>query len=228
MNIALNWILEPLATAYHALSAESREIESAARFRAALKLHSVENDEHSLRKSLADYFGNYDTDLPADLKIAALNSACDSAWPGLNAELNSRTRPIREHWEARGPGMFHFLSERQLLSKEDVVLPLYLLKPLLGGGGFALKTPHSLVGFEALLANVSQLVPEVVRLLWYILQAVTDKDPQQLLAWAIHAGEAVELCRCDEVTLTEVKSLWRLNDQNLDLAHSMQMWQDGQ
>ncbi|MFT7639402.1 MAG: hypothetical protein ACI9G1_001138 [Pirellulaceae bacterium] len=182
MKITLNWNVEPLATVFYLLLA-NLEIEPEPPNFAKILWESGKTPPKISDLALA-YLTDEPTE-PAVSRIEDLRAACSAAWPHLAAELSSRQRPLREQWEARGPGMIHFLSQRQLLPAGDIELPLYLLKPLVGGGGFAINSPRPLVGFEALLANPSVLVPETVRLCWYVLQAVTKNDPEELLAWAI-------------------------------------------
>lgn len=85
----------------------------------------------------------------------------------LAAELELRSGPLREQWEARGPGMLAVLGrlvDPQLLAPQaDVVL----VEPLLGGHGLA-HLAYNSVTFEAVLANPHEDLPEAVRLAWLL------------------------------------------------------------
>ncbi len=85
----------------------------------------------------------------------------------LTEELELRSGPLRQHWEARGPGLLAALCrliDPQLLAPQaDVVL----VEPFLGGHGQAHLLYNS-VTFEAVLANPHDDLPEVVRLGWLL------------------------------------------------------------
>lgn len=66
-----------------------------------------------------------------------ISNAMQRAIPNLQQELELRVRPLKEQWEARGPGLlktFANLTEESLLVEEAKVL---LVHPVLGGGGEA-------------------------------------------------------------------------------------------
>lgn len=89
-------------------------------------------------------------------------------------ELDLRSRPLREQWEARGPGLLASLArhtEAQLLPPQaDVVL----VQPVLGGYGEAWPL-YNRVQIEAVLANPHAELPEVVRLGWLLAQLELDR-----------------------------------------------------
>jgi hypothetical protein len=88
-------------------------------------------------------------------------------------ELDYRSKPLREHWEARGPGLLRRLFEitdpRLAVEGADIVLVL----PVLGGGGAA-QLQNNSVRIEAVLANPHAQLPEVARLGWMIGQLHLD------------------------------------------------------
>jgi hypothetical protein len=106
-------------------------------------------------------------------RIAAVETAVQSAVPGVVDELANRSRPIREQWEARGPGLLQGVArltdERVLVESAEVVLVL----PALGGGGAAHLSNNS-VRFEAVLTNNVPQLPEVARLAWLLAQLQCD------------------------------------------------------
>ena len=84
------------------------------------------------------------------MKASKLSS--NQLFPRHKEDLALRERPIREQWEARGPGLLHQFKRRtadELLVDEATVISVH---PALGGGG----EPHlqqNAVRFEAVLAN---------------------------------------------------------------------------
>lgn len=85
----------------------------------------------------------------------------------LAEELELRSGPLRQQWEARGPGLLAAvcrLVDPQLLAPRAEVV---LVKPVLGGHGLAHLIYNS-VTFEAVLANPHEELPEVVRLGWLL------------------------------------------------------------
>lgn len=105
--------------------------------------------------------------------IVDLERAVNDAFPGLDKELELRSRLLREQWEARGPGMLRRIEQ---LLPSDVIVPgadVLLVQPCLGGGG----KPHlvnNTVRIEAVLANPYHQLPESVRLAWLLSQLNFD------------------------------------------------------
>jgi hypothetical protein len=156
--------------------------------------------------------------------ISAVEVAGNSALPNFAEELALRERPLREQWEARGPGLLQqlgCLTDPQLISEQCTVL---LLHPARGGGGEA-HLAYNSVRIEAVLANPHAELPEVVRLAWLIAQVQLD-----LPIWseAIHrarlphvaryamlppvlaAAETVELSRLSRETLQQAIAAWHI------------------
>jgi len=156
--------------------------------------------------------------------LAELEAALQAALPKLSNELPLRERPLREQWEARGPGLLHQLG----LVTEEALLPetceVLLVHPATGGGGEA-HLAYNSVRIEAVLANPIAELPEVVRLAWLIGQLQMDLPRYSegihgdrlpyvaayaLLPATLRAAEQVELARCDVATLALAIDRWRL------------------
>jgi hypothetical protein len=105
--------------------------------------------------------------------LAAVEAAVRGTLPNLLDELALRERPLREHWEARGPGLLHRMARwtdpRVVPSEARVVL----VHPALGGGGAA-HIPYNNVHIEAVLTNPIPDLPETVRLGWLLAQLNLD------------------------------------------------------
>lgn len=106
-------------------------------------------------------------------RIADLESALRSTLPNVADQLALRGEPLRQQWEARGPGLLmHFgrLTDPSLVAKRADVALVY---PVLGGDGTA-HLPLNTVRIEALLANPHPELPEMVRLAWLLSQLQLD------------------------------------------------------
>jgi hypothetical protein len=156
--------------------------------------------------------------------IAGLEAAVRGALPDLSEQLALRERPLREQWEARGPGMMQQIArltdEALLVSNCEVLL----VHPALGGGGESHLSYNS-VRIEAVLANPVAELPEVVRLAWLIAQLQldlptfsesihADRLPHiaryAMLPAALIAAESVEIVRHAPDELQRAISAWRL------------------
>ncbi|MGV3606258.1 MAG: hypothetical protein ACO1RA_07605 [Planctomycetaceae bacterium] len=93
--------------------------------------------------------------------------------PRLAQELPLRGGPIREQWEARGPGLVRMVSKLT----EEALIPgqasVVVVHPV-SGGGCENYLEGNVVIWEGLLANAEIRLPEVVRLGWSLLQLQMD------------------------------------------------------
>ena len=175
--------------------------------------------------------------------IAAVEAAFRRELPGAVDELELRSGPLREQWEARGPGLLAATgrsTDPALIVERAEVL---LLQPVLGGGGEA-YLPYNVVSIEAVLANPHAALPEVVRLAWLISTLHTDLHrfsegiaPARLpwlagmamLPAALEAAEYVELAKNDPPTLRLALAVWGLGtaadaDRAETLASTLEDW----
>lgn len=155
----------------------------------------------------------------ADLEAAVLRTA-----PALAEELAMRGRPMREQWEARGPGMLLEIARLADVHAVPECAEIVLVAPYSGGHGWA-HAAYNRVTLEALLVNPQADLPEAVRLAWLIAQLNSDLPrfaealpagraaPAAAVAMipaVLAAGEAVELARCDEGSVAQAMAAWRL------------------
>jgi len=192
-----------------------------------------ESLEHLLRP-LVDRVNRIESGIAwDDLFAVSLDRTCDTpngrlvdaaerillaARPKLPEELSFRVRPIREQWEARGPGLISAIGKRLAgCCDMDIDIDILLVHPFVGGAGFAVPS-RSAVVVEAVLANAQPSLPEVVRLAWLWAQVAMNltTDSQQaarkaaLVLPCLAAGEYVELCRCDLLTLELALHHWHI------------------
>ena len=156
--------------------------------------------------------------------IAELEAALLRVRPGLTDELDLRSRPLREQWESRGPGLLRQierLTEDSLLVESASVV---LVAPIVGGHGRAHLLGNR-VTLEALLVNPQPQLPETLRLGWLLSQLNQDlpmfserihpaRRPHVIglatLPLVLAAAETVELARLDAETLRSALECWHL------------------
>lgn len=139
-------------------------------------------------------------------------------------EIVTRTPPLRDAWEARGPGMLRHVAR---ITEEWVVAPagtVVMVLPAVGGYGTA-HLPVNVVTLEAVLANPHERLPEVVRLAWLLAQlqmdlpAVAEQVPADqlsriaalaLLPAVLEAAAVVELAHYSTGDLQHALTAWRI------------------
>ncbi len=159
--------------------------------------------------------------------IAGLEAALLRARPGLTAELDVRSRPLREQWEGRGPGL---LRQMTLLTEDPLLVEsasVVLVAPIVGGHGRAHLLGNR-VTLEAMLVNPHPHLPETLRLGWLLSQLNLDlpmfseRIPRErrplvislaTLPLVLAAAETVELARLDAETLQSALECWHLPSQ---------------
>jgi hypothetical protein len=155
--------------------------------------------------------------------------------PQALAELELRAVPLREQWEARGPGLLAQL-KRQLGSEVLVdAADVILVQPVLGGGGVS-HVAMNRISFEAVLANPVAELPEITRLGWLLAQLHLDLPLVQgqmtasralevgaaaLVPAILAAAQEVELIGSAEKLLPRALELWRLDGIS---AETLQAW----
>jgi hypothetical protein len=154
--------------------------------------------------------------------VANVENALLRTRPGLVDELLMRGEPLRQQWEARGPGLWRYIGLRTepglLVDRADI----FLVLPALGGGGTA-HWQYNSVRIEAVLANPLYELPEVLRLAWLLSQLQLDLPvyaetisptrwqviaPLIMIPAVLSAAEEVELARYDAQTLALAVEHW--------------------
>ena len=190
---------------------------------------SVQLADVALRKLL----GPRQTDAAATRlgrRLQSLWAAVKDANPDGLEELELRSLPLREQWEARGGGL---MTTVRRLTDADVVVEtadVILVQPVLGGGGRA-HPLYNAVTFEAVLANPDATLPEVVRLGWLWAQlnldlpkfheqigrvAMAQVGPLAVLPAVLAAAQEVELAHFDRQTLETALAAWRAPPIEID------------
>jgi hypothetical protein len=177
--------------------------------------------------------------------LAGLDSAVSQAIPNAGHELELRSAPLREQWQARGPGLLVAIGRAtvpELLSERADVLVVH---PVTGGGGEPYLR-YSTVSIEGVLANPHSRLPEVVRLGWLVstlrlgLPAFSEGIAPGRLVWvaklsmlpaALDAAEDVELAQSDAGVLRLALAAWHLAEHDASggaevevLAEPLERW----
>ena len=171
--------------------------------------------------------------------IQDLENAYRARFPRLADELIQRVRPLREQWEARGPGLMDAVGRltdtNLLVSSSDVLL----VQPCSGGSGVA-HLAYNSVRVEAMLYNVDRSLPEAVRLAWLISQLnfdlprYSDLIPRDRLALiarcamlpvCFQAAEEVELLSLNQASLATALNAWKISSTDSDqLSNTLLDW----
>jgi hypothetical protein len=154
--------------------------------------------------------------------IADVENALLRAKPGLVDELLVRGEPLRQQWEARGPGLWRYMEQRTESGLFVERANVFLVLPVQGGGGAA-HWQYNAVRIEAVLANPMHELPEVLRLAWLLAQLQLDLPaiaetvsrakwqavaPLAMIPAVLSAAEEVELARFDSPALALAVEQW--------------------
>lgn len=105
--------------------------------------------------------------------IADLEASLLRQKPELVDELAVRGGPLREQWEAWGPGLLRETARLTDAAIAPECAEVVLVAPYVGGQGWA-HAAQNRVTLEALLVNPLPALPEVVRLAWLVSQLNSD------------------------------------------------------
>lgn len=170
--------------------------------------------------------------------IAVVEHAFRALLPNCADDLVLRARPLREQWEARGPGMLRRLAE---LTQPDILVDraaVVLVQPMLGGYGET-YLPYNAVHLEAVLANPVAELPEIVRLAWLLAQLHLDlprfserltaaRLPRiaglALVPAILQAAQHVELVRLNEPLVERALQLWQKAGSDAAEVHTLYDW----
>ena len=171
-------------------------------------------------------------------RISQLESAFHAAVPGAVDELELRGGPLREQWEARGPGLLAAIgrcTEPGLLAEAAEVVLVY---PALGGDATA-HLAHNKIVIEAVLTNPLAELPEIVRLGWLLSTLNLDLPkhgeaisparltwlaPLAMLPVALEAAADVELATGGPRSLAGAIAAWRLAADVDSVAETLARW----
>lgn len=105
--------------------------------------------------------------------IGAVEREFRRQFPNFQSEIQLRKEPIKQLWEAHGPGLLFQVgrtTEPQLLVDSAEV---FLVQPVLGGAGAA-HLGTNRVHLEGVLTHADPQLPETLRLAWLLSQLHCD------------------------------------------------------
>lgn len=146
------------------------------------------------------------------------------AFPNLLDELELRSRPLREQWDAYGPGLLHSIGRRTDRGLVVDSARVALVQPFAGGGGAAFPEINT-VAFEAVLANPSPRLPEVVRLAWLLSTLGADLPDFTGLLGADRAREVVAAAMLPAVLAAASQDVEIVAPADDLSAYALQTWQ---
>lgn len=172
-------------------------------------------------------------------RLADARLAFRERFPKLADQLPLRARPLKELWEATGPGTLRQIARRTV----DTLIPpkttLHLLQPVSGGGGGLLEETPA-VWLEAVLAHPDPTIPETLRIAWLVARKGVDQgnqthleDPHRwrqvaalaLVPIVLAAGAELGVCEASEARLAAAAQLWADLE---DVEPLLKWWQEMQ
>ena len=155
--------------------------------------------------------------------------------PDLANSLVFREQPLKQQWEAYGPGLLHIVGQRTTPNLVVEQATVYLLHPVQGGGGEP-HLSHNSVRIEGLLANAHEQLPEVLRLAWMLAQLNNDLPMHSeeisgsrlsrvsglaMIPPVLTAAAELQLCSFGSSELTTTIQAWHLPVISADQAASV-------
>ncbi len=189
-----------------------------------LTVACVADGSTDLAQRLTARLGATSPTLPASLTgpLQQCRKQFERSFPNFATEISLRSGPMRQLWEACGPGLLRLIeqqTEQALMVEEASVV---LVQPILGGFGYAHLSGNS-IHVEALLTHAAPELPESLRIAWLLSQLDLDRPLYSeqinahrlrsvtslaLLPAVLCAGQELDLCRFCPELLGKAIELW--------------------
>ena len=155
-------------------------------------------------------------------RLADARLAFREQFPKLADQLPLRARPLKELWEASGPGTLKEIGRRTVAKLIPPRVTVHLIQPVRGGDGGLLMDIDA-VWMEAVLSNPHPAIPETLRVAWLVARKGLDRgEPSQLLTpvrWSraaalalvpivLSAAEELGTCEASEANIAIASQLW--------------------
>ena len=166
-------------------------------------------------------------------RLADARLAFNSRYPKLAEQLDLRARPLRERWETFGPGLLNQVGKQIWGDSppEEWWMPnvaALMVQPMRGGDG-GCDASSARLWLEAMLTDVDQRVPEVLRVAWLVTTMAIDNyaretsgDLRLMRPWSLvsvplvlRAASEMELVRGDELPIGEAMKVWHFGDDQV-------------
>ena len=147
-------------------------------------------------------------------------------YPKLVEQLPLRSGPLRELWDAAGPGLLREVGRRTVSTIIPSKATLLLLQPVRGGDGGLIDRDET-VWIEAVLTHPEPSIPETLRLVWLLARKGVDRiesnrwvQPERLpqvfalalIPFVLGAGRELGLCRAGESEIVRAVELWHASE----------------
>lgn len=173
--------------------------------------------------------------------IATVESRFARDFPNFHSEMQLRTTPLQQQWEAYGPGLLRLIAR---FTADDLIVDhaeVVLVQPIIGGAGHAhLATNRCHV--EAVLTDVDLQLVEPLRLAWLLSQVEFERPIYSdlintlrlreisglaMLPPVLKAGDELGLGSFSVALMQHAIELWRLakpNESPATLAEVVMTW----
>lgn len=178
--------------------------------------------EHSLLRAGCSELA-IDSTAPAIVgQLTDVRLAFRNRYPKIAEQLPLRSGPLRELWDAAGPGLMREVGRRTINTIIPSKATALLVQPVRGGDG-GLIDRNDTIWIEAVLTHPDPSIPETLRLVWLLARKGVDRIesnrwvqaerlPQvvalALIPFVLSAGEELGLCRTGDAEIRRAVDLW--------------------
>jgi hypothetical protein len=159
-------------------------------------------------------------------RLTDIRVAVKDRFPKLADQLPLRAGPLRGLWEANGPGLMRQIGAQTVATMIPSRIHLMLVQPIRGGdGGLLWDTDR--VWIEAVLSHPDASLPETLRIAWLVARKGAESLESNrwvskerlpiviahaLVPMVLTAGQALDICQCDDHHIDAAVRLWHLAD----------------
>lgn len=158
-------------------------------------------------------------------RLADARLAMGEQFPKLRDQLPLRARPLRELWEATGPGLVRELGRLTIDQMIPPRVTVRLTQPVRGGDGNVIPGSDA-VWIEAVLTNPDPTIPETLRLAWLIARCGMIRGAANRLVEAARLPRAAGLALLP-ITLAAGESLGLGDASDERVAAAAELWHVG-
>ncbi len=163
--------------------------------------------------------------MPAILgRLGDARMAVRERFPKLKEQLPLRSGPLRDLWDATGPGLLREIGRRTIEKLVPAKTNLLLVQPVRGGDG-DLQDGKDCVWMEAMLTHPEPSIPETLRVAWLVARKGMDHESANrwveadrlpraaalaLLPIVLSAGEELGICRESDEAIRLTARIWHV------------------